>query len=462
MADQYSDFINTPFGKNVAKRLGLPAPVRLRRYEPGQILCESPVLVTGTGSYVASVRSLLTNAAVSVVDSLEELGDGRLGGVVLDLSDARHPSDLAVLRELGAPAVKRLGRNARVVVIGTDHTQLSDPVQVATQRALDGFTRSLAKELRAGATANLVLGPVREGGDGGDGGDGEAASRQAEANVGEAVRFFLSGRSAFVDGQPVRVSSAAAQANPTVDRPLDGQVAVVTGAARGIGAAIARTLHRDGATVVCVDVPAAGEALAQVAGEVGGTALQLDVTAEDAGRRILDHACGRHGGLDIVVHNAGITRDKLFVNMDESRWDSVMAVNLASIVQMNETLLGPDGLGDGGRMVCLSSQSGFAGNRGQTNYSATKAAIIGLVSALAPQVAERGITVNGVAPGLIETEMTGRMPFATREAARRLSSLQQGGLPVDVADTIAWLVQPASAGVTGQVIRVCGQNMIGA
>ncbi|WP_392468526.1 3-oxoacyl-ACP reductase [Arsenicicoccus cauae] len=456
MTDQYSDFVNTPFGKNVAQRLGLPAPVRLRRYEPGQILCESPVLVAGTGSYAASVRSLLTNAAVSVVGSLDELGEGRLGGIVLDLSDARRPSDLAALPELGAPAVKRLARNARVVVLGTDPTQLTDPVQVATQRALDGFTRSLGKELRAGATANLVLGPVREGG------TREGVSQQAEANVGEAVRFFLSGRSAFVDGQPVRVSDAAAQANPSVDRPLDGRVAVVTGAARGIGAAIARTLHRDGATVVCVDVPAAGEALARVANEVGGTALQLDVTAEDAGRRILDHARTRHGGLDIVVHNAGITRDKLFVNMDESRWDSVMAVNLASIVQMNETLLGPDGLGEGGRLVCLSSQSGFAGNRGQTNYSATKAAIIGLVGALAPQLAERGITINGVAPGLIETEMTGKMPFATREAARRLSSLQQGGLPVDVADTIAWLVQPASAGVNGQVIRVCGQNMIGA
>ncbi|WP_288797492.1 3-oxoacyl-ACP reductase [uncultured Arsenicicoccus sp.] len=456
MTDQYSDFVNTPFGKNVAQRLGLPAPVRLRRYEPGQILCESPVLVAGTGSYAASVRSLLTNAAVSVVGSLDELGEGRLGGIVLDLSDARRPSDLAALPELAAPAVKRLARNARVVVLGTDPTQLTDPVQVATQRALDGFTRSLAKELRAGATANLVLGPVREGG------TGEGVSQQAEANVGEAVRFFLSGRSAFVDGQPVRVSDAAAQANPSVDRPLDGRVAVVTGAARGIGAAIARTLHRDGATVVCVDVPAAGEALARVANEVGGTALQLDVTAEDAGRRTLDHARTRHGGLDIVVHNAGITRDKLFVNMDESRWDSVMAVNLASILQMNETLLGPDGLGEGGRLVCLSSQSGFAGNRGQTNYSATKAAIIGLVGALAPQLAERGITINGVAPGLIETEMTGKMPFATREAARRLSSLQQGGLPVDVADTIAWLVQPASAGVNGQVIRVCGQNMIGA
>lgn len=452
MTDQYSDFVNTPFGKNVAQRLGLPAPVRLRRYEPGQILCESPVLVAGTGSYAASVRSLLTNAAVSVVGSLDELGEGRLGGIVLDLSDARRPSDLAALPELGAPAVKRLARNARVVVLGTDPTQLTDPVQVATQRALDGFTRSLGKELRAGATANLVLGP------------GDAASRraQAEANVGEAVRFFLSGRSAFVDGQPVRVSDAAAQANPSVDRPLDGRVAVVTGAARGIGEAIARTLHRDGATVVCVDVPAAGEALARVANEVGGTALQLDVTAPDAGRRIVDHARGRHGGLDVVVHNAGITRDKLFVNMDESRWDSVMAVNLASILQMNEALLGPDGLGAGGRLVCLSSQSGFAGNRGQTNYSATKAAIIGLVGALAPQLAERGITINGVAPGLIETEMTGKMPFATREAARRLSSLQQGGLPVDVADTIAWLVQPASAGVNGQVIRVCGQNLIGA
>ncbi|MCH8611768.1 3-oxoacyl-ACP reductase [Arsenicicoccus dermatophilus] len=456
MADQYTDFVNSPFGRNVARKLGLPAPARLRRHTPGDSLVEGPVLVAGDGPYGEGLRVMVAAAGVRAVASLEEAGDERLGGLVLDLSPVREPAELARLRELGAPAVKRLAPNARVVVLGTDHTVLTDPVAVASQRALDGFVRSLAKELRAGATANLVYGPPPAAD--AQGTEAEAAHR----NVGEAVRFFLSGRSAFVDGQTVRVDATSAPVNPSVDRPLEGKVAVVTGAARGIGAAIARTLHRDGATVVCVDVPAAGEQLAAVASEVRGTALQLDVTAPDAGRRIVEHARGRHGSLDIVVHNAGITRDKLFVNMDDARWDSVMAVNLESILRINEALLGEGGLADGGRIVCLSSQSGFGGNRGQTNYSATKSAIIGLVSSLAPGLRDRGITVNGVAPGLIETEMTAAMPFATREAGRRLSSLQQGGQPVDVAETIAWLAQPGSAGITGQVVRVCGQNFLGA
>ena len=243
---------------------------------------------------------------------------------------------------------------------------------------------------------------------------------------------------------------------------LDGKVAVVTGAARGIGAEIARVLARDGATVVAVDVPSAGDALAKVANEVRGTALQLDVTADDAGSRIVEHATTRHGGLDVVVHNAGITRDKLFVNMDDDRWRSVMEVNLRSVLRMNDAILGEGGLADGGRIVCVASIAGIAGNRGQTNYGASKAGIIGLVTALSRQVAGRGITVNAVAPGFIETEMTARIPFATREIGRRMNSLQQGGHPKDVAETIAWFAQPGSAAVTGQVVRVCGQSLLGA
>jgi 3-oxoacyl-[acyl-carrier protein] reductase len=315
---------------------------------------------------------------------------------------------------------------------------------VATQRALEGFVRSLGKELRAGATANhvLVRGAASEG-------------------LRSAVEFFLSGRSAYVDGQVVRVDDTpGGNADPA--RPLAGKVAVVTGAARGIGAEIATVLARDGATVVAVDVPAAGEALAHVANEVHGTALLLDVTAPDAGRTIVEHARSRHGSIDIVVHNAGITRDKLFVNMDESRWDSVLDVNLRSILRMNEAILGEGGLGEGGRVVCLSSMAGIAGNRGQTNYAASKAGVIGLVTSTAASVQERGITVNGVAPGFIETEMTARIPFATREIGRRMNSLQQGGQPRDVAETIAWLVQPGAAAVNGQVVRVCGQSMLGA
>src|SRR5690606_9494853 len=192
-----------------------------------------------------------------------------------------EPGELAQLRSIGAPAVKRLAKNARVVVVGTDPATLSDVVEVATQRALEGFSRSLGKELRFGATANLVL-----------------AQGDATDGVVSAVEFFLSGRSAYVDGQVVRVDETTGTTEDSL-RPLAGKVAVVTGAARGIGAEIAAVLARDGATVVAVDMPAAGEALAKVANDVRGTALQLDVTAADAGSRIVEHATQRHGRIDI-------------------------------------------------------------------------------------------------------------------------------------------------------------------
>jgi 3-oxoacyl-[acyl-carrier protein] reductase len=168
--------------------------------------------------------------------------------------------------------------------------------------------------------------------------------------------------------------------------------------------------------------------------------------------------------LDIVVHNAGITRDKLLANMDDSRWGSVLSVNLESILRMNETLLGDNGVRDGGHVVLVSSIAGIAGNRGQTNYAASKAGVIGLVDAMAADdgLRSRGITVNAVAPGFIETEMTAKVPFATREVGRLLNSLSQGGLPVDVAETIAFFGQDASAAVNGNVVRVCGQSLLGA
>jgi 3-oxoacyl-[acyl-carrier protein] reductase len=438
MADLFTTIITSP----VAKKAGVPQPTRLRRYEPGAPLCDGPVVVAGTGPYGAALREWVAAAGLALTD-VSDAGTEKVGAVVVDVSDASEPGQLDFLRTLG-PVVKRLRPNGRVVVIGTDPDTLTDPTHVATQRALEGFVRSLGKELRAGATANHVL--VR-----GEAGDG----------LRSAVEFFLSGRSAYVDGQVVRVDEAAG-ANADAARPLEGKVAVVTGAARGIGAEIAKVLARDGATVVAVDIPAAGDALTRVANEVRGTALHLDVTAPEAGATIVEHARSRHGALDIVVHNAGITRDKLFVNMDEDRWDSVLAVNLRSILRMNEAILGDGGLSQGGRMVCLASIAGIAGNRGQTNYGASKAGVIGLVTSTAAGMRERGITVNAVAPGFIETEMTARIPFATREIGRRMNSLQQGGTPRDVAETIAWLVQPGAAAVTGQVVRVCGQSLLGA
>lgn len=243
---------------------------------------------------------------------------------------------------------------------------------------------------------------------------------------------------------------------------------VVTGAARGIGAAIARVLSREGARVVVVDVPASGEALSSVANELHGSAVQLDITAVDAGERIAAHVAQLHGPrsrIHAIVHNAGITRDKLLVNTDAARWASVLRVNLAAQLRINAALLDPGrpgGLADGGRIVGVASTSGIAGNRGQANYAASKAGVVGLVRAMAPDLAARRITVNAVAPGFIETEMTARIPFVQREIFRRTNSLGQAGQPIDVAETIAYFVDPASEGVTGQVVRVCGQNLVGA
>jgi 3-oxoacyl-[acyl-carrier protein] reductase len=150
--------------------------------------------------------------------------------------------------------------------------------------------------------------------------------------------------------------------------------------------------------------------------------------------------------------------------MKPERWDQVLEVNLASVLRTTDHLLAAGALRRGtGRVVATASISGIAGNVGQTNYAASKAGIIGLVRSLAPRAAaEHGVTVNAVAPGFIETKMTAAVPFFIREAGRRMNSQSQGGLPVDVAETVAWLAAPASASVNGQVVRVCGQSLLGA
>jgi 3-oxoacyl-[acyl-carrier protein] reductase len=164
----------------------------------------------------------------------------------------------------------------------------------------------------------------------------------------------------------------------------------------------------------------------------------------------------------VLVHNAGITRDKTIANMKDALWQSVVNVNLSTQERINEALVEAGALTSGGRIVCVSSISGIAGNLGQTNYAFSKAGVIGMVQNHAPLLAERGITINAVAPGFIETQMTATIPFTIREAGRRMNSMGQGGLPVDVAETIAWLASPASSGLNGNVVRVCGQSLLGA
>ena len=219
-------------------------------------------------------------------------------------------------------------------------------------------------------------------------------------------------------------------------------------------------LHRDGATVVGVDVPQLADDLQTLMKELGGDWLALDITAKDAPQRIAHHLKEKHGGVDVVVHNAGITRDKKLANMAEDKWDSVIAVNLTAPERITRELLDQKVINENGSVVGVASIAGIAGNVGQTNYAASKAGVIGLVDSLADEL-EDGITINAVAPGFIITQMTAAVPFATREVGQRLNAMSQGGLPVDVAETIAWYASPGSTAVNGNVVRVCGQMMLG-
>ena len=448
-SDLLSQVINSAPGSFVAKQLGIPAPEPLRRYRPGQPPLAGPLLIGGQGRLAEPVRQALAGDYDIVGNNLGGRWADTFGGLVFDATALTEPTGLRALHEFFTPVLRNLGPCARLVVLGSTPEQVDTAHERISQRALEGFTRSLGKELRRGATVSLVyLSP---------------GANPAASGLESTLRFLLSAKSAYVDGQVFRVGAQDAVAPADWDTPLAGKVAIVTGAAQGIGATIAEVFARDGAAVVAVDVEQAAEALTETAARVGGTALALDVTAADAVERITAHLGQQHGGrADILVNNAGITRDKLLANMDADRWDDVVAVNLVAPLRLTEGLIDNSTIGAGGRIVGLSSMAGIAGNRGQTNYAATKAGMIGITEALAPTLAEQQITINAVAPGFIETAMTAAIPLATREVGRRLNSLYQGGEPVDVAEAIAYFASPASNAVTGNVIRVCGQAMLGA
>jgi 3-oxoacyl-[acyl-carrier protein] reductase len=238
-------------------------------------------------------------------------------------------------------------------------------------------------------------------------------------------------------------------------------VALVTGAARGIGAATAKCLADEGAHVVCLDRPDDDAPLSETARAVGGSVLLADVTDPTAPGTIARTLQDKHGGVDIVIHNAGVTRDRTLGKMSERDWDMALGINLDAVARITGELM-KGTLRDGARITSLASIAGIAGNMGQTNYAASKAGLMGLTRHLANELAPRGICVNAVAPGFIETRMTAAIPAVVRQAGRRLSALGQGGLPEDVAQTLTFLSTPGAAGVTGNVIRICGGALLGA
>lgn len=419
MADLYSQLMRMPVTSTVGKRIGLPQPVELAR---GSSDVGGRVLLGGAGRVAeAAARALAAmgaDAATALDDPVREHAaragldaavfnpeapaDQKFRALVFDATGIESSADLVELQRFFYPTVARLQRSGRVVVLG------------GGRRALEGFTRSLGKEVGPrGVTVNLVH--VAQG---------------AEDQLAPTLRFLLTPRSAYVSGQVIRVGAGA-------ERAVAGRTALVTGGSRGIGAAIADVLEREGASVVRLDLKDAD--------------IELDITAPDAPEIIAERFSD---GLDILVHNAGVTKDRTLAKMPEDRWQSLMEVNLLAPERITEALLPV--LRDDGRIVCVSSLSAIAGNAGQTNYATSKAGLIDLVTGLE---LERGITINAVAPGFIETAMTAAMPVGVREVGRRLNSLRQGGLPVDVAETVAWL---AGSGVDRNVVRVCGQSLLGA
>lgn len=464
MTDQYQRFAHSALGKRIIKNLGLPSPTSLERYTHPIPVVSGAVLFATTQHALFSteiariLHAIHANSFCMADDVLSQQFTAQAGlnislynteqrttkfkAVIFDASGIQTLEQLQQLYAFFNPIVRQVAQSGRIIIIGQHPNTTSTLQHAIAQRALEGFVKSLAKECKKGITVQLL-----------------SVYANAVQNIESSLRFFLSPRSAYISGQVITIQPAEIA---VVDwsKPLAGKTAVVTGASRGIGEAIAHVLARDGAKVICLDMPQQQLDLERVARNINGIALCLDITADDAAQQLINTA-QEHGGLDILVHNAGITRDKTLANMKPDAWNSVLTINLMAIQRINDDLIQHQGINANGRIICVSSISGIAGNLGQTNYATSKAGVIGVVQYTAPYLTQ-GITINAVAPGFIETQMTAAIPFAIRELGRRMNSLNQGGLPIDVAEAIAYFASTGSTGLNGNVLRVCGQSILGA
>lgn len=461
MTDSYLNFANTGFGSKLTSMLGLPQPLALERYAAGNTVLQQTVLlgacegsdIVGSLSKtlalitpnISAHSSVINTPTITTTITPWQAGDS-VNALVFDATELQSSSASDSVFAFFNQTVRSVKANGRVIIIGRPPTECDTSSKAIAQRALEGLSRSLAKELRKAITVQLIY--LHSG---------------AENQLESTLRFLLSSKSSYVSGQVITISNGRPSHADDFDwsKPLAAKKVLVTGASQGIGASIVEVMARDGAELICLDIPQTALALDEISNRVNGRALALDLSADNAAEILVEQA-RIDGGWDVIVHNAGITRDKTVANMSPELWNTVVNVNLASQERVNDALLASGGLNSGGRIVCVSSISGIAGNRGQTNYAFSKAGVIGMVESLAPILAKQDITINAVAPGFIETKMTAKIPFAIREAGRRLNSMSQGGLPVDVAETIAWFASPASSGLTSNVVRVCGQSILGA
>ncbi len=452
--------------RHLLKRIGIRPPLPLlRSYKPwtDSLLGGKRILVHKGGPYAEQLIAGF-QAQKAIVDHVvrieAQVGDVAVGSrlpavaaayqaTLFDGTEFREIRRLRELYEFFHTALHHFGSHHRIVIILQAADPSGLPEQNAVISAIEGFARSLAKECGPrGVTVNCIR--ITSGDD-------------TMERLAPIVNFLLSDHSAFITGQIIDCTTlAAARPIPELAGSLAGKRVLVTGAAQGIGYSISRRLGEEGAHVLCLDRPENRQALQELAQAIDGEAMEVDLAQPDAIQLIADRLQSSPAPLDILIHNAGITRDRTLYTMEDRHWDSVMNINLQAVINLTQECLHRGQIADGGRIICMSSISGLSGNFGQTNYSASKAGLIGYVKALSRHLAREGITANAVAPGFIETSMTARVPFLVKQFARRFSSLGQGGLPDDVADLICFLSSPCSQGISGSVVRVCGGNFIGA
>jgi len=239
---------------------------------------------------------------------------------------------------------------------------------------------------------------------------------------------------------------------------FEGQVALVTGASRGIGAAIAAELAQRGLKVIGTATTEEGAAriTAALAGHAGCRGAMLDVNDAAGGQALVDEIAKEHGGLHVLVNNAGITRDMLAMRLKDEDWDAVLDTNLKAVFRMSRAVMRTMMKQRYGRIISITSVVGASGNPGQANYAAAKAGVAGMTRALARELGSRGITVNCVAPGFIETDMTAALPEEQQKALLGQIPLGHLGKPADIAHAVAFLASPQANYVTGQELHVNG------
>ena len=474
MNDLYMKLAHSTLGQSIFQALNLPQPVELKR-SPG----ESITIPTGPYLISANTQSLALTNTLNILSKYDvevnyleqsktsllelpntfhdsknirrvtDIANHSYNGLIFDATGISDFDDLANIYEFFHSTIPTIGHNGKIIIIAQKFNLGKDAQISSIQTALIGFCKSLAKELgKKGITTNIIY-----------------LQKGAQKYLETSLAFFLSTKSAYITGQSVSLRNHTLKQLPSsLSKPLKGKTALVTGAAQGIGKETAIILARDGAKVICLDIPQNQNLLDELAAQIDGHILAIDLLSDDAVSDVIKQISSQFDGLDIVVHNAGITRDKTLAKMPRNLWDQVLTLNFERVVKLNQVFLENNIFNEHARIVCISSISGIAGNFGQTNYACSKAGIAAYVESFADSAALKnklGLTINAIAPGFIETQMTKNIPLLTREVGRRMNALSQGGLPLDIAEAVSFFANPGSHSLNGNVLRVCGLSLLG-